>query len=104
MARYPVRRTAQSALHFTPCQTCSFQGHLKKRATWVIFGTFLPLSSAALADLLLRFYVIVFLLLDHLPTKANELDLPSTIAHSWGLEWCSTGTCSHAGGPCTLHL
>ena len=28
IARYPVRRTAQSALHFTPWQTCSFQGHL----------------------------------------------------------------------------
>ena len=29
IARYPVHRTAQSALHFTPWQTCSFQGHLK---------------------------------------------------------------------------
>ena len=28
IARYPVHRTAQSALHFTPWQTCSFQGHL----------------------------------------------------------------------------
>ena len=28
IAWYPVHRTAQSALHFTPWQTCSFQGHL----------------------------------------------------------------------------
>ena len=28
IAQYPVRRTAQSALHFTPWQTYSFQGHL----------------------------------------------------------------------------
>ena len=28
IARYPVHRTAQNALHFTPWQTCSFQGHL----------------------------------------------------------------------------
>ena len=28
IARYPVRRTAQSALHFIPWQTCSFQDHL----------------------------------------------------------------------------
>ena len=28
IAQYPVHRTAQSALHFTPWQTCSFQGHL----------------------------------------------------------------------------
>ena len=28
IARYPVHRTAQSALHFTPWQTSSFQGHL----------------------------------------------------------------------------
>ena len=28
IARYPVRRTAQSALHFTSWQTCSFQSHL----------------------------------------------------------------------------
>ena len=28
IARYPVCMTAQSALHFTPWQTCSFQGHL----------------------------------------------------------------------------
>ena len=27
IAQYPVHRTAQSALHFTPWQTCSFQGH-----------------------------------------------------------------------------
>ena len=25
---YPIRRTTQSALHFTPWQTCSFLGHL----------------------------------------------------------------------------
>ena len=29
IAQYPVLRTAQSALHFTPWQTCSFQGHFK---------------------------------------------------------------------------
>ena len=28
VARYPVRRTAQSAVHIIPWQTCSFQGHL----------------------------------------------------------------------------
>ena len=28
IARYPVRSTDQSALHFTPWQTCSFQDHL----------------------------------------------------------------------------
>ena len=28
IARYPVRVTVQSALHFTPWQTCSYQGHL----------------------------------------------------------------------------
>ena len=28
IARYPVHRTAQSALHFTPWQTCSFQSHI----------------------------------------------------------------------------
>ena len=27
ITRYAVLRTAQSALHFTPWQTCSFQGH-----------------------------------------------------------------------------
>ena len=27
IALYPVHRTAQSALHFTHWQTCSFQGH-----------------------------------------------------------------------------
>ena len=32
IARYPVRRTAQSALHFNPWQTCSFQGHLSHAA------------------------------------------------------------------------
>ena len=28
IVRYPVRRTAQSTLHFSPWHTCSFQGHL----------------------------------------------------------------------------
>ena len=52
IARYPVRRTTQSALHFTPWQTCSFQGHLnfsgKHSATLQLREdysfTFLPLS------------------------------------------------------------
>ena len=38
IARYPVHRTAQSALHFTPWQTCSFQGHLNFFGNYTIYN------------------------------------------------------------------
>ena len=47
IARYPVRRTTRSALHFTPWQTCSFQGHLNfsgKQLREDYSFTFPPLS------------------------------------------------------------
>ena len=59
IARYPVHRTAQSALHFTPWQTCSFQGHLnffgKYSATLQLLRegysfTYAPLSVATWGD------------------------------------------------------